>query len=71
MENLLNNIGIIITGLGGIIFVGSFFGTTKKRLNQLEDDIKQSNKFNMEVIDKLARIETKLDYLTKKSDTNE
>jgi len=42
MENLLNNIGIIITGLGGIIFVGSFFGTTKKRLNQLEDDIYQS-----------------------------
>ena len=71
MDQLLNNVGIIITGLAAIIFVGSFFGTTKKRLNQLEDDIKQSNKFNMEVIDKLARIETKLDYLTKKSDTNE
>ena len=71
MDQLLNNVGIIITGLGAIIFVGSFFGTTKKRLNQLEDDIKQSNKFNMEVIDKLARIESKLDYLTKKSDTNE
>jgi hypothetical protein len=64
MDQLLNNVGIIITGLGAIIFVGSFFGTTKKRLNQLEDDIKQSNKFNVEVIDKLARIETKLDYLT-------
>jgi hypothetical protein len=64
MDQLLNNVGIIITGLSAIIFVGSFFGTTKKRLNQLEDDIKESNKFNVEVIDKLARIETKLDYLT-------
>lgn len=67
MDNLFNNIGIIITGFGAVIFVGSFFGTTKKRLNQLEDDIKQSNKFNVEVIDKLARIETKLDYLTTKN----
>jgi hypothetical protein len=48
-----------------IIFIGSFYGTTKKKLVEIETDMKEIKSERYDIIDKLARIETKLDYLTK------
>ena len=36
----------------------------KKRLSQIEYDLKKSADYRNEIIDKLARIETKLDFIT-------
>lgn len=51
--------------VGTIIFIGSFYGTTKKKLSEIEVDMKEIKSERYDIIDKLARIETKLDYLTK------
>lgn len=48
-----------------IIFIGSFYGTTKKKLLEIELDMKEIKSDRLHIIDKLARIETKLDYLNK------
>jgi len=60
------NIAIIISILTGVIFIGSFYGTTKKKLSEIEYELKEAKTDKFEIIDKLARIETKLDYLSSK-----
>ena len=55
-----------ITSLGSfVLFVGAWYGSTKKKLAEIETDLKEVKNDKYEIIDKLARIETKLDYLTK------
>lgn len=52
-----------------IIFVaagGGFYFTTKNRLDKIEADLSKHNNTNTEILDRLARIETKLDFVTKK-----
>ena len=52
-----------------IIFVaagGGFYFTTKNRLDKIESDLSKHNNTNSEILDRLARIETKLDFFTKK-----
>ena len=60
------NITIVISILTGVIFIGSFYGTTKKKLAEIEYELKEAKTDKFEIIDKLARIETKLDYLSSK-----
>jgi tetrahydromethanopterin S-methyltransferase subunit G len=51
-----------------IIFVaagGGFYFTTKNRLDKIESDLSKHNNTNSEILDRLARIETKLDFVTK------
>jgi len=47
------------------IMVGGFYFTTKNRLDKIEKDLLFYNKLNTEILDRLARIETKLDFYTK------
>lgn len=52
-----------------IIFIaagGGFYFTTKSRLDKIETDLSKHNNTNTEILDRLARIETKLDFFTKK-----
>jgi len=56
-EQIIFNILVIIS-----ILVG-FFYVTKHRLSVLEDELKLYKKDNTDILDRLARIETKLDYL--------
>jgi hypothetical protein len=62
----IENVFYFISLLGSILFVGSWYGSTKKKLSEIETDLKEVKNDKYEIIDKLARIETKLDYLTKK-----
>jgi tetrahydromethanopterin S-methyltransferase subunit G len=51
-----------------IIFIaagGGFYFTTKNRLDKIESDLSKHNNTNSEILDRLARIETKLDFVTK------
>lgn len=51
-----------------IVFVaagGGFYFTTKNRLDKIERDLSRHNNTNSEILDRLARIETKLDFFTK------
>lgn len=51
-----------------IIFIaagGGFYFTTKNRLDKIERDLSRHNTTNTEILDRLARIETKLDFFTK------
>jgi len=61
----IENVFYFISLLGFILFVGSWYGSTKKKLSEIETDLKEVKNDKYEIIDKLARIETKLDYLTK------
>jgi hypothetical protein len=45
---------------------GGFFYSTKNRLDKIENDLNGHNKLNIEILDRLARIETKIDFYTKK-----
>jgi hypothetical protein len=65
MELTMNSLAIILGFISSIIFIGAFYGSTKKRLSQIEYDLKKSADYINEIIDKLARIETKLDFITK------
>jgi len=65
MDQIINNLGFIISALGVIIFIGSFYGTTSKRLTEIEETLKSADEYKNSIIDKLARIETKLDFLTR------
>ena len=56
----------IVSGL--LLFAamaGGFYFSTKKRLDKLETEIDLYRKFQSEIIDKLARIETKIDIKLK------
>jgi hypothetical protein len=51
-----------------VVFVaagGGFYFTTKNRLDKIENDLSKHNNTNTEILDRLARIETKLDFVTK------
>lgn len=52
--------------LGMAAIAGGFYMNTKTRLDKIEADFKLYNKINSEIIDRLARIETKLDFIQKK-----
>jgi hypothetical protein len=65
MQTNLENLFYIGSFIGTIIFIGSFYGTTKKKLLEIEVDMKEIKSDRIDIIDKLARIETKLDYLNK------
>jgi len=65
MQTNLENLFYIGSFVGTIIFIGSFYGTTKKKLLEIEVDMKEIKSDRIDIIDKLARIETKLDYLNK------
>ena len=65
MELNLENVFYIVSLICSIAFVGSWYGATKKKLAEIEIDFKEVKNDKFEIIDKLARIETKLDYLTK------
>jgi len=65
MDTNLENLFYIGSFVGTIIFIGSFYGTTKKKLSEIETDMKEIRSDRIDIIDKLARIETKLDYLNK------
>jgi len=63
MDQIINNLGYILSALGVVIFIGSFYGTTSKRLTEIEESLKSADEYKNTIIDKLARIETKLDFL--------
>jgi hypothetical protein len=65
MQTNLENLFYIGSFVSTIIFIGSFYGTTKKKLSEIEIDMKEIKSDRIDIIDKLARIETKLDYLNK------
>jgi tetrahydromethanopterin S-methyltransferase subunit G len=45
---------------------GGFYFTTKNRLDKIERDLSRHTNTNTEILDRLARIETKLDFFTSK-----
>jgi tetrahydromethanopterin S-methyltransferase subunit G len=45
---------------------GGFYFNTKNRLDKIERDLSRHTNTNTEILDRLARIETKLDFVTKK-----
>jgi hypothetical protein len=56
---------ILIALISFSLIGGGFFYTTKNRLDKIEDSLTGHNKLNTEILDRLARIETKLDFYTK------
>jgi len=56
---------ILIALVSFTLIAGGFFYTTKSRLDKIEADLNGHNKLNTEILDRLARIETKLDFYTK------
>jgi tetrahydromethanopterin S-methyltransferase subunit G len=56
----------MISAISFSIIAGGFYFSTKQRLDKIERDLFSHNKINTEIVDRLARIETKLDFVTKK-----
>jgi len=56
---------IIFSIISMSAIAGGFFMNTKTRLDKIEKDLFQYNRSNIEILDRLARIETKLDYIQK------
>ena len=59
-------IQILIAIISFSLIGGGFFYSTKNRLDKIENDLNGHNKLNIEILDRLARIETKIDFYTKK-----
>ena len=62
----VNSLYQLISGI--LLFAataGGFYFSTKKRLDKIETEIDLYRKFQSEIIDKLARIETKIDIKLK------
>jgi len=57
---------LLISVISFSIIAGGFYFSTKQRLDKIERDLYNHNKINTEIVDRLARIETKLDFFTKK-----
>lgn len=57
---------LIISILTFVAVASGFYFTTKSRLDKIEKDLMRHNSSNSEILDRLARIETKLDFFTKK-----
>jgi len=57
----------LLISIFSFVAIGSgFYFTTKSRLDKIEKDLSRHNNTNTEILDRLARIETKLDFFTKK-----
>jgi len=56
---------LLISIISFSIIAGGFYFSTKQRLDKIERDLYVHNKINTEIVDRLARIETKLDFFTK------
>jgi hypothetical protein len=65
MNLTIENVFYIISLGSFILFIGAWYGSTKKKLSEIESDLKEVKFDKYDIIDKLARIETKLDYLNK------
>lgn len=59
-------IQIIISAIAFVAVAGGFYYSTKIRLDKIESDLSSYKNSNTEIVDRLARIETKLDFFTKK-----
>jgi tetrahydromethanopterin S-methyltransferase subunit G len=59
-------IELIISVFTFVAVASGFYFTTKSRLDKIEKDLMRHNNSNTEILDRLARIETKLDFVTKK-----
>jgi tetrahydromethanopterin S-methyltransferase subunit G len=57
---------LIISVFTFVAVASGFYFTTKSRLDKIEKDLMRHNNSNSEILDRLARIETKLDFFTKK-----
>ena len=57
---------LLISVISFSVIAGGFYFSTKQRLDKIERDLYVHNKINTEIVDRLARIETKLDFFTKK-----
>jgi len=57
---------LIISVFTFVSVASGFYFTTKSRLDKIEKDLFKHNNTNTEILDRLARIETKLDFFTKK-----
>jgi hypothetical protein len=65
MNLTIENVFYLISLSSIILFIGAWYGSTKKKLAEIETDLKEVKLDKYDIIDKLARIETKLDYLNK------
>jgi hypothetical protein len=65
MNLTIENVFYIISLGSFILFIGAWYGSTKKKLAEIETDLKEVKSDKYDIIDKLARVETKLDYLNK------
>jgi len=57
---------LIVSIFTFVAVASGFYFTTKSRLDKIEQDLLKHNDTNTEILDRLARIETKLDFFTKK-----
>jgi len=57
---------LIVSIFTFVAVASGFYFTTKSRLDKIEKDLSRHNNTNTEILDRLARIETKLDFFTKK-----
>ena len=57
---------LIISVFTFVAVASGFYFTTKSRLDKIEKDLLKHNDTNSEILDRLARIETKLDFFNKK-----
>lgn len=57
---------LIVSIFTFVAVASGFYFTTKSRLDKIEKDLLKHNDTNTEILDRLARIETKLDFFTKK-----
>jgi len=57
---------LIVSVFTFVAVASGFYFTTKSRLDKIEKDLMRHNNSNTEILDRLARIETKLDFVTKK-----
>jgi len=60
------NIEIVISAFAFVAVAGGFYYSTKTRLDKIEIDLSSYKNSSTEIVDRLARIETKLDFVTKK-----
>jgi len=58
---------LAIQALGGATVVGGAYGAVKTALNGTKERVKELEKDSKDAHDRLARIETKLDFLVERS----
>ena len=57
---------LLISATAFVAVAGGFYYNTKLRLDKIEIDLSSYKNSSNEIVDRLARIETKLDFFTKK-----